>query len=334
MSNKETHYTHDLSVLIPGRNEEWLAETLADLLKNIRGNTEIIVVIDGEMFPKKLPTDPRLTIIEHKKSRGQRASTNDAAKIATGRYLMKTDAHTAWDKGFDIKLLQGFRDLGDDITQVPVMRNLHVFDWVCKNNHRRYQGPSGKCPQCGANEKRDILWCPKRNPQSTSYRFDHELHFQYFNEWKDSEIYKEQLKSGYTETMSLQGSCFALSAERYWSLNICDEEFGSWGAQGTEVACKTWLSGGQCIVNHSTWYAHLFRTQGGDFSFPYKQDENQVKNARQMSQKLFLDNLWHLQKYPLIWLIDKFENVPNWHDGGDVGMYKQVKDWGQRFVVR
>ena len=60
MQNMATHYTHDLSVLIPGRNEEWLSETLVDMLKAIRANTEIIVVLDGETFPKELPTDPRI----------------------------------------------------------------------------------------------------------------------------------------------------------------------------------------------------------------------------------------------------------------------------------
>lgn len=47
--------------------------------------------------------------------------------------------------------------------------------------------------------------------------------------------------------------------------------YGSWGNQGIEVACKTWLSGGRVLVNHNTWYAHMFRTQGAEFGFPYPQ---------------------------------------------------------------
>lgn len=322
----------ELSILIPGRNEEWLAETLADLLKNICAKTEIIVVLDGETFPKPLPVDPRITYIEHKKSRGQRAATNDAARIAQGKYLMKVDAHCAFDEGFDTKILRGFADLGDNITQVPIMRNLHVFNWLCEDcGERRYQSPSGVCKKCGGQTHKEVVWLAKHNPQSTSYRFDHDLHFQYFNEFKKTETYKEQLKTGYTETMSLQGSCFVLSAERYWKLNICDEDFGSWGAQGTEVACKTWLSGGRCIVNHSTWYAHLFRTQGGDFSFPYKQDNKQIANARKRSQVLFLDNKWPLQKRPLVWLVDRFAPVPNWHDGKDEDMYRKIEAWASHF---
>ena len=38
----------DLSILIPARNEQFLKNTVEDILKNKRGNTEIIVGLDGE----------------------------------------------------------------------------------------------------------------------------------------------------------------------------------------------------------------------------------------------------------------------------------------------
>lgn len=321
----------ELSILIPARNEEWLPETIKDIVKNSGEETEVIAVLDGEVYPKPLPSHPRVTYIRHYESRGQRAATNDAARIAKGKYLMKTDGHTSWDKGFDTKIIQGFKDNGDNIAQVPIMRNLHVFDWVCEDGHHRYQGPSGPCKECGKPTEKSIMWRAKRNPQSVSYRFDHTLKFQYFKEWKESDTYKEQLKTGYTETMSLQGSCFAVSAEKYWELDLSEEKFGSWGQQGTEVACKMWLSGGKCIVNHNTWYAHLFRTQGGDFSFPYHNPENKIQKAREYSRKLFLDNTWDKQTKPLSWLVDRFMPVPGWDDGTDEGMYKKVKDWGKKF---
>lgn len=316
----------DLSILIPGRNEEWLSETVADLLKNIRGNTEIIVVLDGEVFPKELPNDPRITVIHNRVSVGQRAATNQACRLSNARYVMKVDAHCAFDEGFDVKMIEAFKELGDDVTMVPIMRNLHVFDWVCEDGHKRYQGPSGPCTECGKPTHKNVVWNPKKRPESASYRFDTELHFQYFNE------YAGRKDTPYSETMSLQGSAFMLSRAKYRELNICDEAFGSWGAQGTEVACKTWLSGGRCIVNHNTWYGHLFRTQGGDFSFPYKQDNDQVARARKLSQLLFLDNTWPLQKYPLSWLVDKFAPVPGWHDGKDNGMLEKIREHGKRMV--
>ena len=38
---------YDLSILIPARNEEFLNRTVQDILENIEGNTEVIVVLDG-----------------------------------------------------------------------------------------------------------------------------------------------------------------------------------------------------------------------------------------------------------------------------------------------
>ena len=100
--------------------------------------------------------------------------------------------------------------------------------------------------------------------------------------------------------------------ENYFELNLCDENFGSWGSQGIEVACKTWLSGGRVMVDHRTWYSHMFRTQGGDFGFPYPQSGRQVQNAKHYARDLFFNNKQPKQKYPLSWLVEKFWPVTGW----------------------
>jgi hypothetical protein len=105
-----------------------------------------------------------------------------------------------------------------------------------------------------------------------------------------------------------------LTREKYWELNISDEALGSWGSQGIEVACKTWLSGGRVVVNHKTWYAHMFRTQGGDFGFPYENPGKKVAHAKQTVKELFFDNKWEKQILPLSWLIEKFWPVPGWSE--------------------
>lgn len=294
---------YDLSILIPARNEQFLARTMQDILENIEGDTEIIVVLDGALADPPIPQHERVTVIYHAESIGQRAATNEACKLSKAKYVMKVDAHCAFDKGFDVKMMA---DMQDDWTMVPVMRNLHVFDWVCEQGHRRYQGPSGPCEECNRPATRDVVWIAKTNPQSTAYRFDRTLHFQYFNE------YAKRVSGELTETMSLQGSCFMMTRDKYWELDICDEKHGSWGQQGVEVACKTWLSGGRVIVNHKTWYAHMFRTQGGDFGFPYPLSGKQVGKAREYSRDLFLKDKWDKAIHPLSWLIDRFSPVPDW----------------------
>jgi hypothetical protein len=121
-------------------------------------------------------------------------------------------------------------------------------------------------------------------------------------------------ETGFSETMSLQGSCFMTTRDRYIDLNLCDESLGSWGNQGIEVACKAWLSGGRVLANHRTWYAHLFRTQGGDFTFPYEQRESQIQKTKKRTWDLFV-NGWEKQVHPVSWLVEKFWPVHGWTAG-------------------
>lgn len=297
--------TYDLSVLIPSRNEQFLSRTIEDILSNIEGNTEIIVGLDGLWAEPPILDNPKVTIVHVSESIGQRAMTNQLCRLSKAKYIMKVDAHCAFDKGFDVKMMTAMQD---DWTMAPVMRNLHAFNWVCPKGHTRYQGPSGVCTQCGQPTVKDIVWIPKTNPQSSSYCFDPEPHFQYFNEYKK----RPEGTGDLTESMSLQGSCFMLTRDKYWELNICDENFGSWGSQGIEVAVKTWLSGGKVMINHNTWYAHMFRTQGGDFGFPYELSGTAVNHAKKTAKDIFFKGTWEKQTKPLSWLVEKFWPVPKW----------------------
>lgn len=317
---------YELSILIPARQEQFLARTIEDLLSNKNDFTEIIVVLDGAWADPPIESHQDLTIVYNHVSVGQRAATNQACKLSSAKYVAKTDAHCSFDKDFDKKLIDGFKEVGDNVVMVPIMRNLWAFDWKCtKCGKRWYQGPTpteckednfnGTGKKCDSKKfTKKMIWKGKNNPQSTSFCFDSEPHFQYFNEWKDTEIYKEQKKTGYTESMSLQGSFFMCTREKYWELNICDENFGSWGSQGIEVSVKFWLSGGKVICNHHTWYAHLFRTQGGDFSFPYPQRQSKINEAKKKAKNMFFKDKWEGQKKSIVWLVEKFWPVRGWSE--------------------
>lgn len=304
----------DLSILIPSRNELFLSRTIQDILERREADTEIIAVLDGAWAEPPIPQHERVNVIYVPESIGQRASCNMAAKLASGKYLMKVDAHCAFDQGFDRIMLQ---DMQDDATMVPIMRNLWAFDWKCYHcGWKRYQGPTPKvCPDCGKSDriKRKMIWKGKEHPQSKSYCFDSEPRFQYFNEYcRREEYHKALVETGITESMSLQGSCWMLSKDKYFELDICDEAWGYWGSQGIEVACKTWLSGGRVLVNHHTWYAHMFRTQGSDFGFPYHISAKQSEHAKQVARDIFFADKWDKQVRPLKWLVDKFAPVKGW----------------------
>ena len=117
----------DLSVIIPARNEQFLQNTIDDVLKNIKADTEVIVILDGYWPKKGIPPKSNLTIIHHEISIGQRAAVNEAAKLSQSKYIMKLDAHCIVDEGFDIKLMA---DCEYDWTVIPTMYNLHAFNWT------------------------------------------------------------------------------------------------------------------------------------------------------------------------------------------------------------
>jgi len=315
---------YKLSIVIPARNEVFLKNTVEDILKNKRAETQIIIGLDGEWADPQIIDHPDVVIIHYSESIGQREMTNKCVSLSKAKYIAKVDAHTCFSEGFDIEMLKTFEELGDEIVAIPLMKNLHAFNWKCNkcgnewyqgatpteckvqiNGNRNSREPNKDCDN-KTDFKKVIYWQPNPSPNSTSYCFDSEPHFQYFGE------YKKKQKGDLVETMSLQGSFFMMTRKNYWKLNIGDEKFGSWGSQGIQIACSFWLSGRRCIVNKRCWYAHLFRTQGGDFSFPYKQEESKVQEAKRYARKLMLEGKFPEQTKPTSWLVEKFWPVRGW----------------------
>ena len=83
----------DLSIIIPARNETFLSRTVDDILAHKEADTEIIAVCDGAWPDPPVVDDPRVHLIYHPQSIGQRAATNEAAKMSQAKYIMKCDAH-------------------------------------------------------------------------------------------------------------------------------------------------------------------------------------------------------------------------------------------------
>jgi hypothetical protein len=138
--------------------------------------------------------------------------------------------------------------------------------------------------------------------------FDNNMVFQYWRDFKK----RPEAKPALAPLLSSLGACWMMHRDRYWELGGMDEKHGSWGQMGTEISCKTWLSGGRQLVNKKTWYSHMFRTQGGDFGFPYHISGKAQEAARVYSRWLWKEGNWKDAKYPLSWLINKFAPVPTW----------------------
>lgn len=295
----------DLSVIIPARNEEWLGKTIECILENIEADTEVIAILDDYWPNPPIYDHPKVIIVHHTNPVGQRAGVNEGARISKAKFIMKIDGHTAVDKGFDVKLMQ---DCEYDWTVIPRMYNLHVFDWECKKcGNKSYQSPSAIKCKCGNTDQFEkiMVWKPRERTRTDFARFDNTMHFQY---WKSYEK-REESRGDIVDVMSSVGACFFMHRKRFFELEGMDEKHGFWGQFGTEIACKTWLSGGRQVVNKKTWFSHMFRTQ---FGFPYHITGQAQERAREYSRWLWIGNNWHLQKRPLKWIIEKFAPVPTW----------------------
>lgn len=298
----------NLSILIPARSEVFLARTIQDILEHAEGDTEIIAVLDGNWAEPPIEDHPRVTLIHHSQSIGQRAATNEAARLSQARFIMKCDAHCSFDQGFDVKLMA---ECEPDWTVIPEQRNLHAFSWRCKRcEDEAYQGPyPTECTKCDntTDFEQVMVWKPRAHTRNRFFRFDSDLHFQYWREYKR----RPEIKGHIADTMSLLGACWLMHHSRFWELGGCDEAHGSWGQMGTEMACKAQLSGGRLVSNRKTWFAHLFRTQKG-FRFPYP--NSGVSQARGHSRWLWIDGNWPQAIYPLSWLLEKYWPVPGWSE--------------------
>jgi hypothetical protein len=299
----------DLSILIPSRKEAFLEHTIRDILTHIEADTEVIVIMDEEDPAPPPVIDPRVTFIYHPSSIGQRGGTNEAARASRAKFIMKCDAHCAFDQGFDRKLMEEFEY---DWTVVPRMYNLHVFNWKCNEcDNETYQGPQPeKCEECGNTTFEQVMvWQPRRNRKSDFARFDNTMRFRYWGEFG----HRPEGEPDIADLMCHVGACWMMHRERFWELGGCDEAHGSWGQMGVEVSCKTWLSGGRQVVNKRTWYAHMFRTQPG-FGFPYNISGRQVNKAREYSRDLWMNDKWPQATRTLDWLLEHFRPVPTWHE--------------------
>ncbi|MBU2685859.1 MAG: glycosyltransferase, partial [Gammaproteobacteria bacterium] len=81
-----------LSVVVPGRNEEFMCHTVEDILANSSEATEVIAVCDGYWPEPPLHDHPRLQVIHVTEAVGQRAATNLGARMSQAKYIMKMDA--------------------------------------------------------------------------------------------------------------------------------------------------------------------------------------------------------------------------------------------------
>jgi glycosyltransferase involved in cell wall biosynthesis len=115
-----------VSIIIPSRDEQWLNNTIRDLVKNAKGDIEVIAIIDGPTNHKVTFESPNVKLIELPEPKGMRHGINIGASIAAGKYIMKLDSHCIMTEGYDLLLQEGCEDNYVIVTR----RNELSPDWI------------------------------------------------------------------------------------------------------------------------------------------------------------------------------------------------------------
>ena len=279
-----------LSILIPSRNERFLPETVRDLLAKAAGDVELIVVLEG-YWEHALPlSDPRLKILHHGKAKGMREAINAAVQIATGRYLLKTDAHTLWDEGYDAKLIADY--LEDNWILTARRYALDPEAWAIETGNNKY--PVDAHFLSNPYERPDDPTCGLHGSPWTARR----------------EVRADVLLD---EEMSSQGSMWFTSRRHWDRIGPMDiSEYGNFYMEMQELGLKTWMLGGAHMVTKRTWYAHL--RKGSKYGRGYALGAAGHRRGHE-----FGVDFWMADRLPgavrsLRWLIEKFAPVPTWSD--------------------
>jgi glycosyltransferase involved in cell wall biosynthesis len=278
-----------VSVLIASRNECYLQCTVDDIFAKAEGDVEVIVVLDGYWPAPPLHDHKNLVIIHKPVSVGLRPAINAAAAVATGEFVMKTDAHCMFGQGFDTILKA---DCEADWLVVPRRVSLDPEKWCVAE--------TGRSPV-----DYEYISYPYKDfvagTRMPSVRVG--------NVWNDRA--RERLHISIDDDMSFQGSCWFMHRD-YFREKIGPLQSEGWGTfvlEPEELGNKVWLSGGRVIINKKTQYAHWHKGKNGRGYFI---DRRGLLHGREFNIDYWMNNRWLKAIHPFSWLIDKFWPVPTW----------------------
>ena len=241
-----------LSIIIPSYKDPLLHKTIDSLLENAEGEIEIIPVLDGYWPETPIKTDARVKILHLGKNRGMRGAINAGVSIARGEYIMRTDEHCMFGKGYDVILT---RDSQPNWIMTPRRFYLDTEKWEIMD-----------VPPV------DYERLKARDIGGGIYKFEGVV-------WKSRA--KERQDVMIDETMAMQGSCWVMP-KTWWEKVIVEldtKHYGTMYQDSHEMVFKTWQKGGKLMVNKNTWFAHKHVSFPRTHQYSREEWESGVKYA-------------------------------------------------------
>lgn len=215
-----------LSVIIPSFRDPLLQKTIDSLLENAEGEIEVIPVLDGYWPEVPLKDDPRVRVLHLGKTRGMRDAINAGVSIARGKFIMRTDEHCIFAKGYDTTLTESCQP-----NWIMTARRYFLDPVKWEVMDLPYVDYEKLAIQTVGNGKK-FCGMPWDRPDRENVIVD--------------------------ETMAMQGSMW-LMHRQWWKDTIGElqsEGYGTHLQDSHEMVFKTWKAGGKLMVNKNTWFAH------------------------------------------------------------------------------
>lgn len=309
-----------VSVIVPSHHCIYASKTVEDLFVKATGDIEVIVVLDGYWPEPMIKDHPNLTILHRFPPLGMRNGINCAARIATGKYLMKCDDHCMFGEGFD-EILK--KDCPEGTVAVPSRWSFDIETWQkgrigpVEYLYMTFPYYHDNLYGMGLHGKKWMGDESTRRPSS----------FYYFE--------RERSHIKIDEIIATQGSCWFMNRSDFFKWGGLDEVHSYLIHQEPqEIAFKAWLSGGQMIINKNTWYCHWHK--------------NEIKRGVKMSRKAqyateqygtwyWMNDRWPLASRKMEWLIEKFLPMPGWPENWKEEKERYERDhpeFGANYIPR
>ena len=222
-----------LSVIIPSWKDPLLHKTIDSLLENSEEDIEIIPVLDGYWPDITIVQDPRIKILHLGKNRGMRGAINAGVLVSSGKFIMRTDEHCSFGKGFD-----------------RILKETCAPNWIVTPRRYFLDPVKWEIMDIPPNDYNKLV---TQDCGNGIYKFSGV-------DWRNrTKLHKRIMID---ETMAMQGSCW-LMHRKWWDDVIGElqtEGYGPLYQDSHEMVFKTWKAGGKLMVNKNTWHAHKHRS--------------------------------------------------------------------------
>jgi len=258
---------YDVSVIIPSYKDPYLHKTIQSILDNFESDFEIIPVLDGYVPEERMPVDSRVKPLYLKNNVGMREAINAGVRVSLGKYIMRSDEHCMFCKGFDRLLLEDVKD-----GQIMTARRYYLdpIKWEVMEDK-------------GYVDHEKLMIMSKKG-------------YTKFASVRSKGLTKRHEDSLVDEMMAWQGSMWIMT-RNWWDKVIKELQTDGYGPlyqDTTEMSFKTWKAGGKLMLSKKAWFAHKHRNFNRS---------HQYSHERATPEWMYAINKWYpmYQKVRKLW---------------------------------